>query len=31
MVIRAGQIIDRARLKLNPSTDPGYEASAPAG
>jgi imidazolonepropionase-like amidohydrolase len=31
MVIRAGQILDRARLKLNPATDPGYEASSPAG
>jgi imidazolonepropionase-like amidohydrolase len=31
MVIRAGKILDRARLKLNPATDPGYEASSPAG
>jgi imidazolonepropionase-like amidohydrolase len=31
MVIRAGQILDRARLKLNPATDPGYEPKASAG
>jgi imidazolonepropionase-like amidohydrolase len=31
IVIRAGQLLDRARLKLNPAADPGFEPSSPAG